>query len=853
MPETLMGERALDRILPAAAEAMRREIKTAGGCEVFFAGSLNAEGRVEEVRVRARGHEGAVPAVYEGLATRDVVLHNHPGGNLEPSEADLDLAVEYSHNGHGVYIIDNEVERVYVVIEPFLDEARYRLDPRELAKTIRPDSLIARTLPNFEVRPQQTQMIDMVSNAFNAHGIAVIEAPTGVGKTLAYLLPAVTWAVHNRERVVISTKTINLQEQIVFKDIPLLQQCLEEEFKAVLVKGRSNYLCHRRLQRALSEATLFDDETEKDALKAIEEWSLKTRDGSKSDLAFVPPREVWERVCSDSDTCTAAQCNQAGNCFVTKARREIAKADIVVVNHHMLFSDLAIKKELGSFSSLAVLPAYDRLIIDEAHHIEDSATEYFGTEATRNGAFALLGRFLRKERGRDRGLVPFLKIKLIQDAVSIAQGELDAILDLIDNLLLPSLAATRELLDIAFMGIRTLTAEKCGQIGRDIKWRLTEKVLADPDLHALHANNVLPAVHAVNELAVHSTALIERMKAILPAPEQPEKPLLPEIAQLQGYRDRLLRLAATLSEGTSRTLEPNTVRWIEIDGKKTHIVRLVRCPLEVGATLSEWVYPNLKSILMTSATLTVENKFDFLFNRIGLDRLAEGRVEHAILDSPFDFQTQALLCIPEGIVPPDNSQFIDESITYIHEALSITKGHAFVLFTSFYALDIAHKRLQEDLRKKGIRLLKQGSASRTNLLDQFRNDPSSVLFATDSFWEGVDVPGDALRCVILPKLPFRVPTEPILQARAEQLEAGGGNAFMDYTVPLAVIKFRQGFGRLIRRRSDWGSVILLDSRVLTKRYGKAFLDSLPGVRRISGPRQGMFLALEKFSTEKEGT
>ncbi len=845
------GQDARTRISAEAASAMRGAIEEAGGNEVFFAGSMNSSGLIEGVRVCARGHEGAVPAIFDGLDARDVVIHNHPTGDVLPSDADLELAVVYSHNGHGVYIVDNGVSRVYVVVEAFREKDRTRLVPVELARLLGPESRIAEALPEYEERPQQEEMLEAISRSFNEDGMAVIEAPTGVGKTLAYLLPAVFWAVRNRERVVISTRTINLQEQIVFKDVPLLQRCLDLKFAAVLVKGRSNYVCPRRLERALSEATLFDDAEDQTALKTIAEWAAHTEDGSKSDLSFVPTRDVWERVCSEADTCTTSQCMASNKCFVTKARREIAKADLIVVNHHMLFSDLAIKKETGKFSSVAVLPAFERLILDEAHHIEDSATEYFGVEATQNGAQALLGRFQRKDRGQDRGLLMFIKVRLVQEAPALSHRDAESILELIDNTLLPAIAACREALTAAFQAIRSLCAEKCGQVGRDIKWRLTQDVLDDPQLREIHAVYVLPAAEELTRLAQHCSALHKPLSELEPGPNDFERPLAMEASQLQAYRDRLLRLANTMAEATGATLEANTVRWIEIDAQKNRIVRLVRCPLEVGKPLAEWVYPNLKTVAMTSATLTVQNKFDFLFNRIGLDLVTDRNIDRAVLSSPFDFQEQALLCVPDDIPAPGSDAFLDESILCIRNVLEATGGHAFVLFTSFHALNAAYTRLEKELRAQGITPLKQGAAARTQLLERFRRDVSSVLFATDSFWEGVDVPGAALQCVILARLPFRVPTEPILQARTETVEQSGGNAFMDYIVPLAVIKFRQGFGRLIRRRTDRGVVVVLDSRVLTKQYGKKFLDSLPDVRLSKGPGEDVLHELEDFCSAGE--
>ncbi|MBI5095051.1 MAG: DEAD/DEAH box helicase [Candidatus Hydrogenedentes bacterium] len=825
---------------------MVREIAESGGREVFFAGTLNGDGVVESVRVCARGHESAVPAFFEAVGTREVVIHNHPSGLIAPSEADLELAAIFGRHGNGVFIVDNEVARVYVVVEPFFQRQLSQLSPDELTRSLKPNGKLARALPHFEVRPQQSEMMASVARAFNTDGISVIEAPTGVGKTLAYLLPAVQWAIRNRERVVISTKTINLQEQIVLKDIPVLARCIEDRFTCVLVKGRSNYLCQRKLRQALTELTLFEDQENGPMLKAIAEWAKTTEDGSLSDLPFVPARDVWERLCSEADTCHVSQCPTPSKCFIGRARREMAKADLLVVNHSMLFADMAVKKELGAFTAMGVLPSYQRLVFDEAHHIEDSATEYFGAETTRNGALAALGFLLRVEGVHERGLLPFVRAKLSKLGRRVSAETYETILNVLDNQLCPSIAAAREAVISAFSTLRSLTAERCGQIGRDIKWRLTPEVLRDPQLREAHSVYVLPAMDEILTCVKECNRLLAPLKSIEAAPDETEAPFLTEMTQLNAYRDRLIRVASVLAEVTSEDCPANTVRWIEIDARNETIVRLARCPLEVAESLSEWVYRNLKSVVMTSATLSVQRRFDYLFSRIGLDRVGERNVEALALDSPFDFESQALLCLPNDIAAPDHPSFMEEAVDHIREALSITRGHAFVLFTSFYALDFTFKRLEGDLRRAGIAALKQGSATRTQLLDRFRKDTSSVLFATDSFWEGVDVAGDALQCVILHKLPFRVPTEPILEARAEAIDSSGGNSFMAYTVPQAVIKFRQGFGRLIRRATDRGAILVLDRRIITKYYGKVFLDSLPGVRVVKGPRAGVYMALRNF-------
>ncbi len=847
-----LGQEALVRFTPGAVEAMTREIEATGGREVFFAGKLDTDKRVGEVRVCARGHEGGVPALQETVKAGEVVIHNHPSGHIAPSEADLRVAALFGFHGHGVYIVDNAVSRVYVVVEPFADTPKTHLDPGALADCFAPNGPLARVLPGYETRPQQVRMMEAVAEAFNHDSLAVIEAPTGVGKTMAYLLPAVLWAVRNKERVVISTNTINLQEQLIHKDIPLLRNVIDEPFNAVLVKGKGNYLCLRKLQAAHSEATLFEDEDARQSLDAIEEWSRRTEDGSLADLPFVPPREVWNRVCSEADTCSYAHCPSPRRCFVGRARRDMAKAEILVVNHHMLFSDLAIKKEIGNFSSLAVLPSYSRLILDEAHNIEDAATDYFGASVTRLGAIALLGRFVRAERNQERGLLPFIKHQLARESGWLSSEKIDPILDIVDNEALPALAAAREALLAAFKALGSHVGEHCKQVGREIRWRLTDEALQHPSLREIHHVYVVPACEELSRCAEAGQRLVKHMRRLpIPAGDEEEPLLSSERLQLEAYTDRLNRLAANFMAMTSHHVESNTVRWAEIDAENEHVLRLARCPLEVGPNLAEWVYDNLASVVMTSATLTVKNNFSFFRQRTGVDRVQDRPTEEVMLESPFDFENQALLGLPNDLPRPDAPGFLDASTKAMGEVAQITGGGVFVLFTSYYALDYAYKKLEKQLRANGMQPMRQGAQNRTHLLDKFRANKGSVLFATHSFWEGVDVAGKALQCVILPKLPFRVPTEPVFEARVEAIEAQGGNSFMEYTAPQAVIRFRQGFGRLIRRRDDRGAIVVLDSRIVTRHYGRMFLESLPGVRAVRGSTAAVMAALNRFFNQTE--
>lgn len=844
------GEPILNRISRDAADLLQRHIREAAGREVFFAGVLDDHAKVCEVRPLARGNAEAVPALFAQLQLREVVLHNHPSGDLTPSDADLELAQMYSARGHGVYILDNEATLVYVVVEPFISKKIVPLNGRALTRAFEENSPLARSIPEFELRPQQIAMAEAIVGAFNRNGIAVIEAPTGVGKTMAYLLPAIRWAVSNKERIVISTRTINLQEQIIHHDLPLLLRCMEEKFHACLVKGRGNYLCKRKLERAFSEISLFDDQKDAEQLRAVAEWAEETRDGSRSDLHFMADRSIWERVNCEVDLCAGAQCRHFRECFLTRARREMAGADLLITNHHMLFSDIALKKEIDDFSGAAVLPAFSRVILDEAHSIEDAATEYFGLSANRYALHRVMRQLLYEEEGRERGLLPYLKLKLMRKCPQIDSEEYESYVAFIEQELRPALFLAADALDDVFTGLREYTAAVCSQIGRDIKWRLTPDILSSPELRQLHDETVMPAVNQARALIRRLEKLLDRLLRVKPIEYQDESPVQMEAMELAACIRRIEAVVAALAECTGETLEDNTVRWIEIDARNENSVRVARCPLEVGKPLAEWVYANLHTVVMTSATLAVGRRFDYFNNRVGLDLVDANRVHALLLDSPFDFSRQARVCVPTDGHDPNAPEYLEEMCARIRNVLNITRGHAFVLFTSFYALDFVFKKLEDELRAQHITPLCQGRAARSRLLEQFRREPESVLFATDSFWEGVDVAGDALQCVILARLPFRVPSEPILEARAEAITQAGGNAFMQYSVPQAIIKLRQGFGRLIRRRTDRGVVVILDNRVVTKYYGRAFLSSLPDAPLIKGRADDVWRQLELFFSER---
>ena len=823
--------------------SLRDYIKEAGGNEIFLVGHLNGDVLVESIEVYARGNEFEAPALMQVAKQGNVVIHNHPSGTLRPSHADTHVASILGNDGIGFYIVNNDVSNVYVVVEPFAEKEVVPVDPTPLIKLIGKQGLISKKLESYEYRLQQIQMIESICQAINEDKITFVEAGTGTGKTLAYLLPAITYAVNNKERCVVSTNTINLQEQLINKDLPFLQSILKSKFEAVLVKGRTNYGCKRKLAEAEKELDLFSEEGEKAELKAIVEWAKSSKDGSKSDLNFVPRVEVWEKIQSESDTSLKTKCPFYNECFFYTARRKAASADILVANHHLLFSDLAVRAIHGS-SENAVLPSYERIIFDEAHNIEEVATNYFGVGITYLGVLRILNKlYLRKDR-EDKGLLPFLSGKLTKFARGIPHEKFLKAQKFIQEEGISALENLKffliETMEQIFYTVQGLRDSEFGEI----KLRLTSDLVRSQQWQ----DKILFSIKKLVQLMRKFTANLHYVLRDLEVLESKLGPTVGSLTiDLQAQLERLDAAAKTIDHVLLQSDEEN-IRWIEVKHgyKESTIVRLRSSPLEVAPIMKETVYSNFKNVILTSATLTVEGRFEYIKNRIGLDLMESERILELSLPAPFDYMKQVLVVIPNDIPDPRDKQFVEALPNLILRSVEITEGRAFVLFTSYGLLNLMYNQLQFAIEELGFNVYKQGQENRHRLLERFKEDTTSVLFATNSFWEGVDVHGEALESIIITKLPFKVPSEPVIEARVEAIERRGGNAFLEYTVPQAAIKFRQGFGRLIRRKSDRGSILILDKRVIQKSYGRIFLNSLPECHIISGPTSEVFQKLEFF-------
>lgn len=826
-----------------ALEKMRIEIAACKGNEVFFLGKTDASRIVTDVETLARGNRDAVAAIMVTASFGDIVIHNHPSGDLTPSQADLGIASVLGNQGVGFYIIDNGAAHCYQAVTAFVHKKLEYLSLPEIDGYFAPEGVIAAKLVGYEHRSEQARMAYAVAEAFNGDRVAMIEAGTGTGKSLAYLLPAAIWAKRNRERVVVSTNTINLQEQLTGKDIPFLQKHAGLSFKAVLIKGRGNYLCLRKMNAHREEPELFPDE--KSELQAIIEWSGSTASGCRDDLGFMPKNEVWEELCCEGDQCGRTKCKHYSRCFYYSSRRSAAGADILVVNHALLMADLALRQQTG-FNSTAILPPFQRLIIDEAHHLEDVATGSLSSQVTRQGLLKLLGK-LQHPRRFDRGLLPRLSAALLREVPEVLDDLCIAVSKLLDEELilpLPKLLeqAGKEMDGIAFALNGHLKPVDGGK--GEQKLRLTPPVYASEFWEeSLERISCL-----AKELSAYAGSLAKLNKALRSLPEKPAERLAGLILDVRGIANRLEAAVAALSGFVGH--EESTCRWFEMKrGTRGVMLKLCSSPLDVAKSLKSVLFDRFRTVIMTSATLTVGGRFDYLERRTGASLLPKVRISELLLASPFDYASQVFAGVPADMPEPTTRAFEPAAADFIIESLSISQGGAFVLFTSYDLLRRIYTRIAPKLEAMGLAPMRQGETGRHQLLSRFRSTPGGVLFGTDSFWEGVDVQGEALGLVIITRLPFRVPTEPILEARSEYISASGGDPFMEYTVPQAVIKFKQGFGRLIRSRDDRGGVLILDSRVLSKSYGRIFLKSLPDLKVLAAGSGKILDELRSFYAE----
>lgn len=638
--------------------------------------------------------------------------------------------------------------------------------------------ILAQNIPYYEYRKEQLAMSQLIGHCLLNSKHAVIEAGTGIGKSFAYLIPAIQYSLQKNKKIVISTKTINLQEQILKKDIPLLKKTLAQEFQIVLAKGRNNYLCLKKLEQ-YSQLNLVNTQEQND-LNKLHLQSIQAKQGDKEE--FSCSSELWEKICCDSDSCLKKSCPKIEKCFFYQAKKKQETADILLVNHALFFADLAIRRNNNNETNSGILSDYDSIIFDEAHHLENIATQFLGIKLN------------------------YFDFKYLIDQI---------------NLQINSRSPLGQII-----GINNKIFEKFQLFLREFNEKALKffqqayDYLADETTYRLKTGENF---FLEDSLSAYLTTVIQEIDMI-----KDSYPLSDEyLTSLANLTCKANLIKNSLKFFLEQSSKEEYVYWIEKnmakDSKLKNVI-LSAAPISIAKTLAEILFKQNSSVILTSATLAVNDDFKYFTERIGLKERCYQPLQ---LKAPFDYQSQALLYLPSEAPDPRSKQFNGYLIKTIKQLVEISQGRAFILFTSYKAMNYIYQHLQKDFAAKGFQTFIQGEKRRDLLLQEFKNNLNSVLFGTDSFWEGVDVQGEALSCVIIVKLPFVVPNHPVIQARCEYLEKIKKNPFIEYSLPQAVLKLKQGFGRLIRSKTDQGIVAILDKRITQAFYGKQFLESLP--------------------------
>ncbi|CDA07897.1 ATP-dependent DNA helicase [Fusobacterium animalis] len=803
-----------DRFSEESLQTIKKYLEEHNNKSMIFKATFDEDEKIQKPFFLSLYKKKSFEETLTKVGKNEVVIRTTKPNQLYPSDMELELSEElYTRRNIAYCLLSSDLDDFYFV----QDIDRIFLEEIDIENYFAKDGILAKEIKGFEYREEQEEMAQYIQDAINEDRKIIVEAGTGTGKTLAYLIPSIKWAVTNKKKVIIATNTINLQEQLLLKDIPLAKSIIKDEFSYVLVKGRNNYVC-KRLFNELVLGKSIDIETfsmeAREQIEYILKWGNKTKTGDKAELPFEVYPDVWELVQSTTELCLGKKCPYRKECFYMKTRMEKMEADILISNHHVFFADLNVRAETDFDSEYLILPRYDMVIFDEAHNVESVARSYFSVEVSKISFTRLLNRIYQKKNKKKKEKSALIRVEDTVDEKNLEDSEQYIYLL---NTLKEEISILQNIGDEYFDEIRKIYETNTeAPIKKSLnnfemtKSRFLENLREKKDIFQSKLTDFLNLMMSFNNVI------------------DEEKDKNPEVINFNNHL-KMFKAYIDSFKFINSFEDDNYIYWLDINSKRTNVI-LTATPLNIAQKLSTVLFDNLDRLVFASATIVVNGNFDYFKKSLGLDE--EDCIE-AIIKSPFDYDEQMSVYIPSDIQDSENiNAFVSDASKFILNILLKTDGKAFILFTSYTMLNQIYYSISKKLKDKGFEVFLHGDKPRSQIIKEFKEAENPILFGTTSFWEGVDVQGENLSNVIITKLPFLVPTDPVVSAISKKIEEDGGNSFMNFQLPEAIIKFKQGVGRLIRKKTDSGNIFILDNRILKKRYGSLFINALPSQKNI---------------------
>ena len=803
-----------DRFSEESLQTIKKYLEEHNNKSMIFKATFDEDEKIQKPFFLSLYKKKSFEETLTKVGKNEVVIRTTKPNQLYPSDMELELSEElYTRRNIAYCLLSSDLDDFYFV----QDIDRIFLEEIDIENYFAKDGILAKEIKGFEYREEQEEMAQYIQDAINEDRKIIVEAGTGTGKTLAYLIPSIKWAVTNKKKVIIATNTINLQEQLLLKDIPLAKSIIKDEFSYVLVKGRNNYVC-KRLFNELVLGKSIDIETfsmeAREQIEYILKWGNKTKTGDKAELTFEVYPDVWELVQSTTELCLGKKCPYRKECFYMKTRMEKMEADILISNHHVFFADLNVRAETDFDSEYLILPRYDMVIFDEAHNVESVARSYFSVEVSKISFTRLLNRIYQKKNKKKKEKSALIRVEDTVDEKNLEDSEQYIYLL---NTLKEEISILQNIGDEYFDEIRKIYETNTeAPIKKSLnnfemtKSRFLENLREKKDIFQSKLADFLNLMMSFNNVI------------------DEEKDKNPEVINFNNHL-KMFKAYIDSFKFINSFEDDNYIYWLDINSKRTNVI-LTATPLNIAQKLSTVLFDNLDRLVFASATIVVNGNFDYFKKSLGLDE--EDCIE-AIIKSPFDYDEQMSVYIPSDIQDSENiNAFVSDASKFILNILLKTNGKAFILFTSYTMLNQIYYSISKKLKDKGFEVFLHGDKPRSQIIKEFKEAENPILFGTTSFWEGVDVQGENLSNVIITKLPFLVPTDPVVSAISKKIEEDGGNSFTDFQLPEAIIKFKQGVGRLIRKKTDRGNIFILDNRILKKRYGSLFINALPSQKNI---------------------